>query len=148
MKKMKPILLVSLCLNLILIGLIIGGSLRGQKMRPPSGPTDEIAAILYSSPEEMRKDLRDKFKGIASQRGQDDERRNQLKEIISQVPFDEGELNAYFENRRDKNTSIAENAHSTLVQAIASLSDDERAAIAENLTKRPKRSDHEKRDRK
>lgn len=145
MKKKKPILLVSICLNLILIGLIVGGSLRGHNMRPRNGPIDEISAIMFSVPHEVRKDLRDQFKGIASKRDANDEG-TLLQDIILRTPFDEEELTEYFEAKRGNNSQIAQTAHSTLVAAIANMTDDERAELAENLNDRPKRRDHQKRN--
>ena len=146
MKNVKPILLASICLNLVLIGLIVGGSLRGHNMRPKNGPTDEIAAIMYSAPQEMRKELRNQFKGIASKRDKDEGQRAELKDIILQTPFDADQLSAYFETRRGKNTEIAKTAHSKLVESIAKLSDDERAELAKNLNKHPKRRDQERKN--
>lgn len=132
-------LILSLALNMLLVGVLVGGALRdGDSRARKDGASMSLRPMIQAlSPEMRRKIGREIGKNLWKER-----RRNAntvrvdlapIIDVLRQEPFDPAALEAAFEQhlaRLSNRQSIAQQVYRT---HIAAMSDTERAAYADRL---------------
>lgn len=145
LKTTKFWLIASLCLNLVLIGILAGGVFKSRQMRGEGAPpANEVTAIMRSLPPENRRDLIENFRNGDHPKPQPDI--NVLADLIEAEPFEPARIEALFDETRGANDARIRQAQSALLASIAQASVEERRQIAENLRKMPKREGARKGD--
>lgn len=140
LKSLKFWLLLSLALNFLVIGMVVGRAAFGgdnERMRPP---INEIAAIFRALPEDGRQVLGARVKGriVAHRRDRPGFDIEEIADLIGAQPFDPQALRAVFAQRRANNDAIAKLAHEDIVSAILGLDRTERQKVAERLRHLPR----------
>ncbi len=135
---MKILLVISLGLNLAVVGLVIGAKISGygHGSLSHSGSTG-MRVLMHALPDSKRADVRKYFhKNRNKIRANGDVMRASLDNIgtaISAQPFDTDALNAAFGDQRAQITTITQNAQQAFVSIIASMTDEERASYVDNM---------------
>lgn len=145
-------LVVSLAVNLLLVGVIAGGALRIARAPAPQGPALEMRALWQALPDEARAALRAELRrerqpGAAADGG--GPRRDRalagaeagrvLVPLLRADPFDAEGFAEALEGLRGSRAEQAARAQAALVAQIAALPAAERAAIAERMEAAPPR---------
>lgn len=136
---MKYLLIVSLGLNLLVVGLAIGAKMGGH------GPKDRhfkggagMHLLMGSLPDSKRGEVRKYFRANRDKmRATGDAMRASLDTIgtaISAKPFNADILNSAFEDQRTHITAVTQDAQKAFVAIIAGMTDAERAEFVENMT--------------
>ena len=136
---MKLALIVSLMLNVAVIGIIAGHNMK-DGARDPGVGNRQVEWILRLVPEDRRDftkahfaEVREPLKSLRT------ERREKLDEIITAVradPFLPSELESVLEDRRTASFETRTLVHQRLVELMAVFSPEERAIFAERLEER------------
>ena len=140
MKIIQISLLASLCLNLILVGSLAAGAWKGHKMRPQSGPMGEIGMIMSVAPRHLRGELGSSFRSIIRGRDRNHSLGDELSKVLTETPFKAERMAQLLEVNREQNSMLAKQAHESLVQAIANLSEEERFKLGQDIKSHWKRS--------
>jgi uncharacterized membrane protein len=134
--------ILSLCLNLFLVGLLAGhwiygphpGS-RGADGRP-SGPE----AMIMGVPADLRPMVKEKFDAARPQfqaaRSQIRDARDKLAAAASADPFDPAAFDAAFAEFQQAMDTIQKTAHETISQILPQIPAKERKALVEKWSKR------------
>ncbi len=148
-RKWIPIVLViSLALNLLIAGVVLGSVLR-FKGSERAGPPGFGPALYYALPKSERKALRGELSGL---RGEGSHRRKEdfsaLSQALRNVPFDPTAVQALLEQQAQATADIQEALHQQWLTQVTGMSDDERADYADRLEEVVKRGPrkHKKRD--
>ncbi|MEX0305924.1 MAG: periplasmic heavy metal sensor [Ruegeria sp.] len=149
-RKWMPILLVvSLALNLLIVGVVLGAALRFKGKDHAAAPPGFGPALYYALPKSDRKALRGE---LSSLRGKGSHRRKQdfsaLSQALRGVPFDPAEVETLL-NKQSKATADLQAAlHQQWLAQISAMSDEEREVYADRLEEVVKRGQrkHKKRD--
>ena len=152
---MRAVLFVSLALNLLIVGLVVGAV--GLKGRPDNdgaprlrdaglGP---IGAVLTREQQRgLREELKNRTGDLRQNRAQ---MRRDLQRLLSALrsdPFDAKAVSEVFEAQRVTVSHRAEIGHQVLIDAMNSATSDERKAMADRLEKALSRArDRNKKDR-
>jgi uncharacterized membrane protein len=147
-------LIVSLMVNALLVGLIIGGGI-GQKR---SGPSPSIAgderALIRGIDESVSSDQRQTVRR-AFRRAFEDSRseriavrniRRELGRALTADSYDAAEVQATFEKLRDAESAMKKRMHDVLAEQFGELSEDQRSAIMKDLNQRGQRGRQRGRD--
>ena len=134
-RKWIPILLiVSLALNLLVVGMVFGTAMRFKgkdrvNIAPGFGP-----ALFYALPGSERKALSGE---LSSLRGKGSHRRKQdfstLSQALRVVPFDSTAVQALLEQQAQATVDMQEALHQQWLARVSGMSDDERAIYADRL---------------
>ena len=154
-KSRLPIwLIVSLMVNALLVGLIIGGGL-GQK-RSGSSPSiagDERAlirgideSVSSDQRQTVRRAFRRAFEDSRSERVAVGNIRRELGRALTDESYDAAEVQATFEKLRDAESAMKKRMHDVLAEQFGELSEDQRRAIVKDLNRRGKRGGPRGRD--
>ena len=135
-------LFLSLALNVLVIGAIVGVALRGgeQRFRAPPQFLSAGGPLLNAIPNDERRallrDLRDRVRdgqgGVLRGRR---EAVGRLADVIAAEPFDRAALEAELQVQIDLGNSILTEAQAALVDWVEGLSPEEREAYAERVRK-------------
>ncbi|MEM1087446.1 MAG: periplasmic heavy metal sensor [Pseudomonadota bacterium] len=143
-RRSSIILLVSLILNGLLIGLLIGGGLR-QDRPPPSPDRGERALVRgleRSVPEDERSTVRDALRraygATRSERRALRVARRDLRVALAADPYNAETVAKSFEAVRQAEAAAKSGLHEELARQFERLSPEERAKILRN-TDRPRR---------
>lgn len=143
-KWQKYLLIASLCVNVLVIGAMIGSSfkpvpeakMRGSKM-------DGFGAFVRALPAEKRQELRKNFEneksGFRKNRELSNEIRTKMRNAIVAVPFDKNALIQIFAEQNRLRTQQSVVGDQVWVELIASMTDDERAEFVKNSKTRSKK---------
>lgn len=133
-------LVASLALNLLFLGLILGGAMTSVQ-RSSSGPYGpDMRALWRALPEDARQAMRARFRvetGEAPQLDRDArraraaQREAELVALLRAEEFDPDAFAAMLEARRDAMAARSKTAQALLVDRIATLAPAERAALAD-----------------
>ena len=137
----KILLVISLCLNMIIVGLAVGAAYKWFVFGPVpihqyfgsvglggfSGSLDKIdrdqlrlqLANRKDSMDEILRDAQQEFESLIS--------------ILSSDSFDKEALDDHFANQRQLSLNRMETAHSLLSTQIANMTPEERAGVAERM---------------
>ena len=130
------VLIVSLTLNLFLVGLIAG-----HRLSPPP-PPESIPGTVFADlrrmsealPPETRGEIRDHFeahrpdmiRGLMAMRAA----RHDVRDVLQREPYDPEALRAAFDTLRDRTDAVQAIVHTALIEIAGQLDPDERLAIA------------------
>lgn len=140
-RRWIPILLVvSLALNLLVVGIVIGTVLRFKGNDRVSGPPGFGPALYFALPKSDRAALRDELSAL---RGKGSNRRKEdfgaLTQALRVVPFDSVAVQALLEQQTQATADLQEALHQQWLAQVAEMSDDERANYADRLEEVVKR---------
>ncbi len=136
-RRWMPILLVvSLALNLLVIGVVLGTVLRVKDGDRAYGPPGLGAALYHALPKDDRKALRGELSGKrgdgARQRKKDFQ---EIVEALQTVPFDPETVRALLAQQGAAIADLQDTLHDRWLEQITAMSDEERATYAERLEK-------------
>lgn len=145
----RAVLVISLGLNLLVAGLVVGALSRDHDRKPPRGGFDFQSGPLGSAL--SREDRREIGRNMRERHERGDFGRNMrgerqrmalaIKEIVSVEPFDQQALEAVLAEGREVGSRVQRAAHESLVDHIAAMTPEERAAFAERLGQDKRRRD-------
>lgn len=134
----KTLLVVSLSLNLLVAGMVIGsafGHRKGDRPDPFFG--GGMRPYVASLPESQRENVRDRLlhNRDAAREAREELRRSAqgVRDAITAEPFDADKLNAAFAAQRSVYDGIAASGHHALVKILAGMTDSERAQFIAKL---------------
>ncbi len=136
----KYLLIVSLGLNLIVAGLMVGAKVSGHGPHKRVGmPGFGMRGFVQALPRDKRAELRAQFRDNRSKMRANGKAMHKsmdtIRAVIAMQPFDAEALHTAFTNQRAQVTSVTQDAQDAFVKIIADMSDAERAEFAENLNK-------------
>jgi len=145
-------LVVSLIVNALLIGLIIGGGLGKRRDGPPPHPGGsemEIARGMESVVEgedraAMRQALRAAFERSRGERRELRQARRDLSQLLGAEPYDREAVLAGFARLRTADSNMKAGLHDELAIQLEKLSAEQRRAMlrfVENSARHPRRPD-------
>lgn len=145
-RRWMPILLaVSLAVNLLVVGVILGTALRfrgGDHARVPPGFG---MALYHALPKEDRKALRGELSAL---RSKGSNRRSQdfsaLSQALQAVPFDPAAVQILLDQQAQASSDLQMALHQQWLAQVAAMSDGERQIYAERLEEVVKRGPHRK----
>lgn len=144
-RGMRWALVLSVVLNLVLGGVIIGAAFHGK---PPGPPGDVIVRMVRALPPEIRQDMRRDWVRRQDERHQDErhqdgherqarpDRMSSLRAVIGAVaadPFDPSALDREMALFQQGSDAALGSLRGELVSRIAGMTPDQRAAYAEAL---------------
>jgi uncharacterized membrane protein len=141
---LKPLLIVSLGVNLAVIGLVLGAYVGGNFPGGGSfaGPRG-LRPYIQAMPEDDRAELRQRFEASkkARRRAQAEMNRawKDVETALLAVPFDADALARAFRNQTESLIGLAKTGQGALLVQITAMSDADRAAYARQLAETPKR---------
>lgn len=127
----KTLLVVSLGLNLLVAGMVVGSALGHRKGdRPDPFFGGGMRPFVASLPQSQREHVRDRLRHNreAAREARQDLRRSAqgVRDAITAVPFDADALNAAFAAQRSVYDGIAASGHHALVEILAGMTEAER----------------------
>ena len=141
----KYILIGSLCVNVLVIGLMVGNSLKphsSSKMRGSKG--DGFGAFAKALPSEKRQELRKRFEsersGFRKNREQTRQIRAKMRAAIIAIPFDKDALSAIFTEQSTLRAQQSVVGDQVWVELIASMTDEQRAEFVAAIEGKIKKS--------
>ena len=136
-------LLLSLTINILIVGMFIGRHNAGPSMQPD--PV-HLGWILRGMDRDTRKDIRPLMKQHAessqSLRDQMQTSHRKLADVISTEPFDGEALRLSFEEVRRTSEAFQQSSHEHLIKIIATLDQEQRQQLLKGLQRhqhRPRR---------
>lgn len=147
-KSRLPIwLIVSLMVNALLVGLIIGGGLGQRKAGPgvsmAGGEQAMIRGIDKAVSNDQRQTVRRAFRAAfsdsRSERLAVRDARRKLGELLSSNPYEAADVQAAFQDLRDAESAMKKRMHDVLAEQFGALSQEQRRAIVEDLNRRDSR---------
>ena len=141
-KQGKPwiriLLVISLGMNLAVVGLVIGAKISGHGPRGMSHANGSgMRVLMHALPNSKRADVRKYFHENRDRiRAKDSAMRASLDNITTAItaqPFDANALNEGFSAQRAHIVAITQNAQQAFVAIIASMTDKERAEYVDNM---------------
>lgn len=148
-RSLRLVLIVSLTLNFLIVGVIVGGAVAHWGGRGADRPGSFNFASPYVRALEVgdRRSIGKAIRGYHRQRGPDwgvsTAQYRQAVELLRQSPLDVDALETLLERQRIANTDRQRAAQQIWVEHMTKLSDEDRAAYADRLetelNKRPRR---------
>lgn len=145
----KLLLVLSLALNLLVIGVVAGGAFKHARNAGAAPPGSDLRALWWALPDAARRDLRatmsadhepgHRARNREERRAQAAERMVQMHHLLRAEPFDAEAFAALLELERQARAGRIDAAHAALVARVAQMSSEERAAMAERLETRRQR---------
>lgn len=140
-RGLKIALILSLAVNLLLIGLLAGGAMRTARLDEVAGGRPDLRALWRALPDEARDHLRETARGSGSagaySRPDREARRARaamlnaaLAEALRAEPFDLQGFASLLAGDRDEAARRIDAAHQVLAGQIGALSPADRAALA------------------
>lgn len=143
-QKPRPILLlVSLALNLFLIGTVVGGLVVGQRLRAMRPPPERGGPALWVAARGLSPEHREAYREVL--RGEGGQVRAKLREArearaeawrsLEKEPFDQAAVRRKLAAARDQDAQARAALENGLVTFAAALPADERSKLAEGLAR-------------
>ena len=134
-RKWIPILLiVSLALNLLVVGMVVGTAMRFKGTDRVNVAPGFGSALFFALPRSERKALSGE---LSSLRGKGSQRRKQdfstLSQALRVVPFDPAAVQALLGQQVRATVDAQEALHQQWLTHVSGMSDDERAKYADRL---------------
>jgi uncharacterized membrane protein len=140
---------VSLCLNLFLIGLMAGHFIYGPgfgRGGPGAGPRHGMEAMINGLPEAVRPIFKEKFTAAKPQfdaaRDQIRAARDKVAKAAEADPFDPAAYDAAFAELQTALNGVQKIAHQTIGEILPQIPADQRHKLVEQWEKRWDRFDH------
>lgn len=148
-ERSRPILLiVSLALNLFLVGTIVGGLVVGQRLRAERPPPARGGPALWAAARELSPEDRAAYREVL--RGEDGQARLNLRAArqaraeawrsLNAEPFDPAVVRKHLSDARAQDAQARGELEDRIVTFAATLSPEDRARFVEGLT-RPGRNE-------
>ncbi len=138
LKSAKFWLIISICVNLLLVGWIGGGIWRFKHRSDRiQVPANEVSAILRAMPNENRRDLLGEMR--REPRGSVHPDMQALADLIDAEPFDSDAVRQFFDRSRLRNVERVKNAQDAMLNALENMSPAQRDIMAQKLRHMPKR---------
>lgn len=146
-KSGRPFLLIgSLILNGLLVGLLIGGGLRGQGNIPAAPDRGERAMVrgLERSVDDseravVRDALRQAFRATRSERQTLSQARRALREAIVADPYDATSVERAFQAVREAEAASKQGLHGELARQFERLTPEQRETVLRSMERQPRR---------
>lgn len=145
----KTLLVISLGLNLLVAGMVVGSAFSHRKGgRPDPFLGGGMRPYVSSLPEKQREHVRDRLlhnrEAARAARQELRQSARNVRDAITAEPFDADALNTAFAAQRSVYDGIAANGHHALVEILAGMSDAERAQFIARLKtfERAPRAEH------
>lgn len=141
-------LVVSLIVNALLIGVLIGGGLGQRKAGPApgGGPASEqalIRGIDRSLPDDqrriVRRAFREAFAGSRQERIRVRDARQRLGQLLAAESYDADAVQQSFQQLREADSAMRARMHDVLAEQFGALTMEQRRAIIRDLNKRGER---------
>lgn len=144
-RGLRVALVLSLMVNVLLIGVMAGGVMRFARFEPPISAQPDFRSLWRALPGEARNELRamsreHRFPGEHGPRGSREDRRARaeamnvrIMEMLRAEPFDRDAFAALLGGERDAMARRMEAAQTAFTDRVAALSHDERVEMAERL---------------
>lgn len=134
----KILLVVSLGMNLLVVGMVIGSAFGHRKDdRPDLFFGGGMRPYVASLPDSQRAHVRDRLmhsrEAVREARQELRQSAEGVRDAITAEPFDAGALNAAFAAQRSVYDGIAARGHHALVEILAGMTDAERAQFIAKL---------------
>lgn len=139
----KVLLIISLCLNMAIVGLAIGAAYKWYRDGPVSmhqyfgsvGLGGFSGSFGEGDRNQLRLKLADRKGAFKKHLSNSQQEFENLISILSSDGFDQDALDDHFENQRHMSLQRMEDAHSLLSTQIANMTPEERIAVAERMQK-------------
>jgi len=139
---LKILLMVSLGINLLIAGMVVGNALNNKPGRPPSA--DTVAFLAFALPKEHRDALRAQLISrraeLRANRAALADMRRQMIVALEAEPFEMAAVEAILQRQRDLFLELGRLAHSALLERIEMLTPEERASYVESLKNNERRA--------
>lgn len=137
-RKIKTALVLSLAVNLLVVGLIAGAAVRGGGLRRMGGPPDVMFGPLTEAlTREDRKALRGRFMQASpdfrSERAQQRDEFAKLADLLRADQWDAAAAAALFDQQAQRGAARMQAGRRALLDYFASLSPEARKAMADRL---------------
>lgn len=156
-RGLRIALYVSLILNVLLMGVLVGGAFRNARIAELTPMRPDFRQLWRALPEPVQDDLRahSREQGFHDG-GRDGDRRPSREEraarieamnarvlaILRAQPFDVDAFSAYLDGDREAAQARIEAARAAFAERVAQMSDAERAEMADRLERNIRRRDH------
>ncbi|KPQ08173.1 MAG: putative integral membrane protein [Rhodobacteraceae bacterium HLUCCA12] len=146
-RALRILLVVSLALNLLVLGVLAGGLWTGARHERTSSVSD-LRALIMAMPDDTRRDLRVAVRARQAEqsaldrdarRARDAARRDEISELLRAPEFDAQAFLALLDSERAERARRTEWLHDAIAAHIATLDGDARATIADRLDARAAR---------
>ncbi|MCL4675716.1 MAG: periplasmic heavy metal sensor [Pararhodobacter sp.] len=144
-RGLRVALVMSLMVNVLLIGVLAGGMIRFARFDPPTVAELDMRTLWHALPDDARRDLRSLsrsqgFPGEHGSRPTREERREraaqvnaQLLELLRTEPFDSEAFAAMLSAERTRHARSLTAAQAAFAARVAQLSRQQRLEMAERL---------------
>jgi uncharacterized membrane protein len=133
----KMLFVASLAVNVLVIGALAGAAFKHKGSDKSNMGASMQGAMIRALPHDHRKALGQSMRGdgnqFKKQRGQSREVKAALKAAIAAVPFDAEALRAVFERQKQVRAVFSDRGDTLWIDLISKMTDDERAAFAEDI---------------
>jgi Spy/CpxP family protein refolding chaperone len=137
-----PAFLMSLVVNLFLVGLIVSSFVAHRpSMHPGGGPFmfSGIRGDLDDMSKEdrafMRKIMVRQFKTIRPQIEEMNEARKALAEVVGETPYDPAKVSAAFDRMDQAQAAMARNMRAAMIKGFSEMSDEQRQRMSKAMAK-------------
>ncbi|MEJ6399475.1 periplasmic heavy metal sensor [Yoonia sp. 208BN28-4] len=144
-RLLRSVLVLSLALNLIVVGLVVGASFSGRWDKGPRGFDFGAGPIAAALLPDQRDALRDEMRGSAGptrlRRADIAADLRPVLDALKSDAFDDTTLEAFFAQMQDRGAALQSAAQEALITVIRDMDAAERAAFAgrlEEALKRPR----------
>jgi len=142
-KWLIGVAVVSLCVNLFLVGLMAGHWIYGPGFfgrGGPDGPRRGIEAMMAGVPEELRPMIKQKFDAakpqFQAQREKIHDARDKLAAAAEADPFDPAAFDQAFQEFQDAMSGMGAIAHQTIREILPQIPAEQRKQLVDKWSKR------------
>ena len=128
---------ISLALNLVLVGFLVGRTVGDMRPRISVDPTAGVARLIHTLGPERTKELMSQFdserRGLVRELRQLRALRMRIPAAMAAEPFDGGDLHSLLHEQRMKYIQTLELNDAILVSVFSSMSPEERQQVAASI---------------
>lgn len=137
-RRLRVALIISVTLNLLILGVVAGAIVAGPKgLRPSPSLHFGEGPLGLAMTDEDRKEVRDRLRQSQDIRDLARQTRGRgfdsVVSALTAVPFDPKALDAALAAQRGRGEALSEAAQGAVLAQIAAMTDAERAALAERM---------------
>ncbi len=132
----RVVLVVSLCLNLALIGMIAGAAFSGKAMGgPPSRVSFGLGPVTDALDRDDRRAIAREVRGRMGNRVARRADMQSLVDVLIADPFDPDALHDLIRSQSQQAAEVVSSAQAAFVMRVNNMTPDQRAALAQRITK-------------
>ncbi|MFN4101480.1 MAG: hypothetical protein ACK4GT_17075 [Pararhodobacter sp.] len=141
-RGLRVALVASLMVNVLVIGVLVGGAVRMHRFEPPVQRQTDIRALLRAMPEDARRSLREtaREQGDRGPRDSREERRAhataanaRMLDVLRADAFDQAAFVQILQGDREAMERRLDAVHAAFAVQLGALDRDERQAMADRL---------------